>query len=80
MLAVGTGNTQTLMEAEELEFLEDMLQANELLHCATCNAETLHAHLEVMHGYRGPRVAILMQCTQCQATQVWLSDVGDYAK
>lgn len=59
------------MQADELEFLEDMLQANELLPCATCQEETLHAHEEVLASW--PHATKLrMRCTCCGTSRTWL--------
>lgn len=62
---------QWKMNSEELDFLEQQLSATELLYCAACKEETLHVHLEVEEKYANGS-EVLMQCTQCQATQVCL--------
>jgi len=61
------------MDAEELEFLEERLAATELLPCRKCRQLTLHAHREVLATYAQGRAELLMECTHCQAVQVWIS-------
>ncbi|OGX81642.1 hypothetical protein BEN47_19105 [Hymenobacter lapidarius] len=59
------------MENDELTFLEEQLAGTELLACATCNEDTLHAHAEVLEVY--PLATELqMQCTCCQTERTWL--------
>ena len=59
------------MDSEELDFIEDQVSANELLFCQRCRQEILHGHLEVLETY--PQATeLLMQCTHCHTTQVWL--------
>lgn len=63
------------MDPNELEFLEERLAATELLPCAECGEETLHAHLEVLEAYAYGS-ELLMQCTECGATRTWV-DTGE---
>ena len=35
------------MQADELAFLEEMIESAELLDCTTCGEDTLHVHEEV---------------------------------
>lgn len=58
------------MQADELYFLEDMLQANELLPCATCHEETLHAHEEVLESLP-LATEFRMRCTCCGTGRTW---------
>ncbi len=62
------------MDTEELEFLEEQLAATELLTCRECRQLTLHAHREVLATYAQGRAELLMECTHCQAVQVWVTD------
>ncbi len=61
----------SLVDAEELEFLEAQLAATELLPCRECRQLTLHAHREVV-GVRAVATELLMECTHCQAVRHWL--------
>lgn len=61
------------MDAEELKFLEEQLAATELLPCCECRQLTLHAHREVLATYAQGGAELLMECTHCQAVQVWIS-------
>lgn len=56
------------MQADELDFLQEMLESTELLHCDTCHEETLHAHDEVL-SVAGGVSEVLMQCTSCMSTR-----------
>jgi hypothetical protein len=59
------------MQNDELSFLEEQLAATELLACATCGEDTLHAHEEVLEVY--PLATELkMQCTCCQTSRTWI--------
>jgi hypothetical protein len=59
------------MQADELDFLEDMLQANELLRCVICHEETLHAHEKVLAAWLHA-TELRMQCTSCGTSRAWL--------
>ena len=61
------------MSPEEMEFLEERLAATELLPCRECRQLTLHAHREVLAIHAQGRDELLMECTHCQAVQVWMS-------
>lgn len=52
------------MDADELAFLEDMLESAELLDCVSCGEETLHVHEQVVSTGNGV-TEVLMRCTQC---------------
>ena len=59
------------MQNDELSFLEEQLAATELLACATCGEDTLHAHEEVLEVY--PLATELkMHCTCCLTSRTWL--------
>jgi hypothetical protein len=58
------------MQDDELEFLEEMLASNELLHCSTCGEDTLHAHEEVV-TVLPVGTELKMQCTHCQTSRTW---------
>lgn len=59
------------MQNDELTFLEEQIAGTELLACATCGEETLHAHIEVLEVY--PLATELrMQCTCCQTERTWI--------
>ncbi|GAA3932095.1 hypothetical protein [Hymenobacter algoricola] len=59
------------MDNEELDFLQEQLDATELLVCAACRDETLHAHVEVLGNY--PQATeLLMECTVCGTRRSWL--------
>jgi len=67
------------MQQDELAFLEEMFEATELLACATCGEDTLHAHEEVLEVY--PLATELkMQCTCCQTSRTWLDWTQPQAK
>jgi hypothetical protein len=59
------------MGDDEIEFLQDQLEATELLHCATCRQKTLHAHVEVLERYTWAS-ELLMECTQCGTKRSWM--------
>lgn len=59
------------MQDEELSFLKDQLAGTELLPCATCGEDTLHAHAEVLEVYP-MATELLMQCTCCQTERKWI--------
>ena len=59
------------MDVSELDFLEEMLHANELLRCANCDEETLHAHEEILESW--PHATeIRMRCTCCGTSRTWV--------
>lgn len=59
------------MQDDELTFLEEQLAGTELLACATCGEETLHAHVEVLEVYP-LAIELRMQCTCCQTERAWV--------
>jgi len=59
------------MKDDELQFLQEQLEATELLPCASCQQETLHAHLEVLEQY-AQATEFLMACTACGLQRPWL--------
>lgn len=59
------------MKDDELRFLEEQLEANELLLCATCRQESLHAHAEVLERY-AHATEFLMTCTSCGTQRTWV--------
>ena len=59
------------MQDDELTFLEEQIAGTELLACATCGEETLHAHAEVLEVYP-LATALRMQCTCCQTERTWM--------
>lgn len=59
------------MQDDELDFLEEMLAGNELLHCSTCGEETLHAHVEVVEVLP-VATELKMECTHCQTLRSWI--------
>jgi uncharacterized Zn finger protein len=59
------------MKNDELQFLQEQLEATELLPCATCGQETLHAHVEVLERY-SHATEFLMECTACGTRRTWL--------
>lgn len=63
--------TLPLMKDDELQFLQEQLEATELLPCATCKQETLHAHVEVLEQY-GDATELLMECTVCGTRRLWM--------
>jgi len=63
------------MEADELHFLEEMIESAELLDCLTCQEDTLHVHEEVISVASGVS-EVVMRCTNCMSTRPHL--VIDY--
>ncbi|AIZ65425.1 hypothetical protein PK28_17325 (plasmid) [Hymenobacter sp. DG25B] len=65
------------MKDDELQFLQEQLEATELLPCAICGEETLHAHIEVLERY-AHATELLMECTVCGSRRTWmhLNSVG----
>ena len=59
------------MQADELAFLEEMIDNAELLPCAECGEDTLHVHEEIISVADG-MAEVLMRCTHCMNTQVHL--------
>ena len=59
------------MRDDELQFLQEQLEATELLPCATCQLETLHAHVEVLERYT-QATEFLMECTTCGTRRTWM--------
>ena len=59
------------MSDEELQFLEEQLAGTELLPCAACQQETLHAHVEVLERYTNA-TEFLMECTACGTRRTWM--------
>lgn len=59
------------MKDDEFEFLQEQLEATELLPCATCRQETLHAHEEVLERY-AHATELLMACTACGTRRTWM--------
>jgi uncharacterized Zn finger protein len=59
------------MKDDELVFLQEQLNATELLPCATCRQETLHAHVEVLERY-AHATELLMECTACGTRRTWM--------
>ncbi|MDU0372312.1 hypothetical protein ACFST9_14055 [Hymenobacter monticola] len=59
------------MKDDELQFLQEQLEATELLPCATCRQETLHAHVEVLERY-AYATELLMECTACGTRRTWM--------
>lgn len=56
------------MQADELAFLEEMIESAELLPCASCGEETLHVHEEVISTEGGVTEAV-MRCGTCLVCQ-----------
>ena len=56
------------MQADELAFLEEMLESAELLYCATCQDDTLHVYEEVITVVGGVS-EVVMRCTTCMSTR-----------
>jgi len=52
------------MQPDELAFLEEMIESAELLDCAACGEDTLHAHEEVVSVADGV-TEVVMRCTSC---------------
>ncbi|SNC77563.1 hypothetical protein SAMN06265337_4154 [Hymenobacter gelipurpurascens] len=61
-----------MMKDDELQFMQEQLEATELLFCATCQQETLHAHVEVLERY-ALATEFLMECTACDTRRMWMS-------
>jgi hypothetical protein len=59
------------MQADQLDFLEEMISNAELLNCVTCQDETLHTHEEVL-GIHGGVTELKMRCTYCMTCRIWL--------
>lgn len=59
------------MKDGELQFLQEQLDATEVLACATCRQETLHAHVEVLEQY-AHATELLMECTACGTRRPWM--------
>lgn len=59
------------MHPDELAFLEEMIESAELLDCATCGEDTLHAHEEVV-SVGGGVTEVGMRCASCMSTRPWL--------
>jgi hypothetical protein len=59
------------MKDDELQFLQEQLEATELLPCAACQHETLHAHMEVLERYT-QATEFVMQCTTCSTQRTWM--------
>jgi len=56
------------MQADELAFLEEMIESAELLDCAECGEDTLHVHEEVV-SVAGGVTEVVMRCTSCMSTR-----------
>lgn len=56
------------MEADELHFLEEMIESAELLDCVTCQEDTLHVHEEVV-SVEGGVTELVMRCANCMTTR-----------
>ncbi|MGI4735034.1 MAG: hypothetical protein ACRYG7_07640 [Janthinobacterium lividum] len=56
------------MQANEIAFLEEMIDTAELLDCATCSDETLHVQEEVV-SVNGGVTELMMRCTKCMTCQ-----------
>jgi|GEM_PF-4799180 len=63
------------MRDDELAFLLLQLDATELLHCAVCGQDTLHAHVEVLERYANA-TEFLMECTVCGNRRSWMHVEG----
>jgi hypothetical protein len=59
------------MRADEIAFLEEMIDTAELLDCATCNEGTLHVQEEVV-SVSGGVTELVMRCTNCMSCQPYL--------
>lgn len=59
------------MEDDELAFLEEMIESAELLNCANCGEDTLHAYEEII-SIAGGVTEVLMRCTRCMSTRAHL--------
>ncbi len=56
------------MQADELAFLEEMIESAELLDCTNCGEDTLHAHEEVI-SIAGGVTEMVMRCANCLSTR-----------
>jgi C4-type Zn-finger protein len=56
------------MQADELAFLEEMIESAELLDCTSCKEETLHVYEEVI-SVAGGVSEVVMRCTSCMSTR-----------
>lgn len=56
------------MQADELAFLEEMIESAELLDCVTCQDNTLHVYEEVLSA-AGGMSEVVMRCTNCMSTR-----------
>ncbi len=52
------------MQADELAFLEEMIESAELLDCTDCGEDTLHVHEEVI-SIAGGVTEVMMRCSSC---------------
>lgn len=59
------------MSPEELEFMENRLEATELLECQACGQLTLHAHEEVLETFAAG-TKLQMSCTDCLTSRTWI--------
>jgi hypothetical protein len=59
------------MSPEELAFLEEMLESAELLHCVTCQDDTLQVYEEILDVASSVTEA-MMRCTSCMNCQLYL--------
>ena len=58
----------SLMDPDELAFLEEMLESAELLDCVICQEDTLHVYEEVISVADG-LTEVSMRCTSCMSTR-----------
>lgn len=56
------------MEADELHFLEEIIENAELLDCLTYQEGTLHVHEEVI-SVEGSVTEVVMRCASCMSTR-----------
>ncbi|TPG60948.1 hypothetical protein EAH73_20500 [Hymenobacter nivis] len=56
------------MQADELAFLEEMIESAELLDCTACGEDTLHVHEEV-NSIAGGVTEVIMRCASCLSTR-----------
>jgi uncharacterized Zn finger protein len=59
------------MQADELAFLEEIIESAELLDCTSCGEDTLHVYEEVI-SINGEVTEVLMRCTSCMSTRPYL--------
>ncbi|MGI4734790.1 MAG: hypothetical protein ACRYG7_06370 [Janthinobacterium lividum] len=59
------------MEADDLAFLEDLLETSELLDCATCQEKTLYAQEEAVSTAAGV-TELVMRCGGCMNCRAYL--------